>query len=105
MFDQITPGSRVRVEVMKNPTNAAARKTLVRLLSKDPVVKAENKRLRSVRQSRHQPKMRGGRLYGGRMIKLRPVKGQVGEGGTLTATADVVSDLRSVVRFVQVTSA
>ena len=105
MLDKITPGSRVNVKIVKQPTNAAASKTLVRVLSKDPAITAENKRLRKVRDTHYNPQMRGGRLYGGRMIKLRPVKGRLGEGGTLTATTDVLNDLRSVARFVDVTPA
>ena len=105
MLEKIALGSRVNVKVIKRPTNIAASKTLVRVLSKDPVITAENKRLRKVRDSNYKPSMRGGRLYGGRMVKLRPVKGQLGESGTLTATADVLTDLRSVARFVDVTPA
>jgi len=105
MLEKITLGSRVNVKVVKQPTNIAASKTLVRVLSKDPVITAENKRLRKVRDSHYNPSMRGGRLYGGRMIKLRPVKGRLGESGTLVATADVLTDLRSVARFIDVTPA
>ncbi len=103
MFDQLTPGTSVLVKIVKRPTNLAARKTLVRVLNKDLAVRAENKRLRKVRTSNHAPRMRGGRWYGGRMIKHHPVKGCPGESGTICATPDVIADLRSVQRFVQVT--
>ena len=105
MLEKITPGSRVHVKIVKQPTNVPASKTLVRVLSKDPTITAENKRLRKVRDSNYNPQMRGGRLYGGRMVKLRPIKGGLGESGTLTATADVLADLRSVARFIDVTPA
>ncbi len=102
MLDQIKPGSQVKVQVVKRPTNTAARKTLVRVLSKDPAIQAEHKRLRKVRAARYNPQMRGGRLYGGQMIKLHPIKGELGDSGRLTATVDVLTDLRSVQRFVEV---
>ncbi len=103
--DTVAPGTRVEVKIVKEPTNTAARKTLVRLLSKDAAAVAENRRLRNVRASNYSPSMRGGRLYGGRVVKIHPVKGRLGESGTLTATADVIADLRSVQRFVAVTPA
>ena len=105
MLDQITPGSQVHIKVVKRPTNAAASKTLARLLSKDATVAIENKRLDKVRKSNYKPRMRGGRLYGGQMVKLHPVKGQLGDAGTVTATLDVLTDLKSVSRFVSVEAA
>ena len=105
MFDDIQPGSTIHVKVTKRPTSAAACKTLVRLLSKDATVRDENKRLAKLRKVHYRPCKRGGRLYGGHMVKLRPVKGQLGEAGTLDATVDVLTDLQSVSRFVEVTRA
>ncbi len=105
MLDKITPGSRVDIKIVKQPTNAAAAKTLVRVLSKDEKVKAENKRLRIARDGHFEARTRSGRLWGVRVVKQRPVKGVVGESGTVTATVDVLNDLRSVQRFIEVSPA
>lgn len=105
MLDKIKPGARVNVKVAKAPTNEAARKTLVRVLSKSDQVKARNAHLRKVRDAKYNPSMRGGRLYGGRMIKLPAIKPDRGVEQTLTATVDVLVDLKSVGRFVEVTPA
>ena len=105
MYDDIEPGTSIHVKIARQPTNEAATKTLVRLLSKDPAVRQENKRTAKLRKVHYNPARRGGRLYGGRMIKLRPVKGRPGEEGTIAATADVLADLKSVGRFVEVTKA
>ena len=102
---KIAPGARIHVEIVKHPTNARARKTLVRVLGKDEVAKTEQKRLEKVRKSNYRPRMRGGRLYGGQMVKMHPVKGQLGESGTVTATTDVLADLNSVSRFVSIKAA
>ncbi len=102
MADNIAPGSRIHVKVVKTPTSAAASKTLVRLLSKDAAARAANDRLRKIRQKNYAPARRGGRLYGGRVVKQHPVKAAIGTEGTLTATADVLRDLGSVSRFVDV---
>ena len=104
MLENISPGDSINITVTKRPTNTAASKTLVRILSRDKAVRTENKRLEKVRKSNYNPQMRGGRLYGGRMVKLRPVMGKLGESGTVTATVDLLADLKSVQRFISVTA-
>lgn len=101
----IAPGTKVNVKIVKQPTSVAASKTLARVLSKDPQVKAENRRQADVRRTNYNPQRRGGRLYGGHVVKQHPVAGQLGESGTLTATVDVLRDLRRVERFIEVKKA
>ncbi len=98
-------GSRVSVKVVKDPTNVAAAKTLARVLCKDRDVAREQRRLEKVRASHYNPKRRGGRLYAGRLVKQHAAEGKVGESGTVHATIDVLRDLASVNRFVEVTLA
>ena len=105
MLDNIAPGSRINVKIVKNPSNAAAAKTLVRLLSKDRAAKAENDRLRRVRKSNFSQKQRGGRFWDSNVVKQHPVEATPGATGTITATLDVLTDLRSVSRFVEVSPA
>lgn len=107
MPQNITPGSQITVKVVKQPTNLAATKTLVRVLSKDPAVKAENDRLARVRVSKETHSPRGGRwrVWESRHPKVHPVKGRIGDSGTLVASLDVIRDLQSVSRFVEVASA
>lgn len=105
MLENIAPGAKVNVKIVKEPTNAAARKTLVRVLSKDADVKRENDRLRSVRERNMLPTQRGGRTWFVRLIKQRPVKGGIGESGTVVASVDVLRDLGSVQRFIEVSPA
>jgi hypothetical protein len=105
MLDKIAPGSKINVKIVKQPTNAAASKTLVRVFQKDPEVYAENDRQRKIRKKNYSPSRRGGRLYGGRVVKQHPVKGILGEAGTITATLSVLRDLASVERFIEVSNA
>ncbi|MCG8511382.1 MAG: hypothetical protein MI741_19380 [Rhodospirillales bacterium] len=102
----ITPGTTVTIKIVKEPASAAARKTLVRLLSKDPAVVAENKRLKKVRQANQTHSPRGGRwrVWEGRLPKQRPVTGVVGESGTILASVDVLTDLKGVEKFVEVSA-
>ena len=105
MPDIIT-GSTINIKIVKAPTSASARKTLVRLLSKDAEVIAENKRLKKVRKTNQTHSPRGGRwrVWEGRLAKQHPVKGDIGESGTIFASPDVVTDLKSVDRFVEVSA-
>jgi len=102
---QITPGSKVLVKIVKAPTNVAAAKTLSRILSKDPAAKREMNRQRAIRKRLYDPQPRGGRTYGGHIVKQQPMYGKLGESGTITASLDVLRDLGSVERFVEVTPA
>ena len=105
MIDDIAPGSRIQVKIVKTPTSAAAAKTLVRLLSKDDRVYEEKKRLDRVRVSGFRTIRRGGRLWPIHLVKRQPVRPVAGEIGTIRATVDVLPDLKSVSRFIDVSKA
>ncbi len=103
MATTVQPGTTITVKVVKTPTNVAAAKTLVRLLSKDKAVMAENKRQRQIRKRLYAPQARGGRTYGGHVVKQHPIAGKLGEQGTIFASLEVVTALKSVERFVEIT--
>ena len=105
MSIDIAPGSKVTVKVVQTPANAAATKTLVRLLSKDHGVKLENERLRKSRKTSLRSKQRGGRTWYNYVPKIFPVKGIAGESGTIVASLDVLTDLASVEKYVEVSKA
>jgi hypothetical protein len=105
MLDKFAPGSKVNVKIVKHPTNAAAVRTLMRVLAKDPVVYAEHDRQAKIRKKNFNPGRRAGRMWGGYVVKQHPIKGRVGEAGTILATTSVLRDLGSVQRFVEVTEA
>ena len=93
---------RIAIKVVKAPTNAAAKKTLQRLLSKDSKVQAENRRLKRVRKAHFSQGRRGGRFWDINVVKQQPVAGCLGEAGVITASLDVITDLKSVAQFVEV---
>jgi len=103
----ITPGTTVNVKIVKKPASEGARKTLVRLLSKDPAVVKENLRLKKVRAANEVATQRGGRVrvWAGRVPKQDAVEGIVGESGTILASVDVLTDLKGVAKYVQVSKA
>lgn len=98
----VTPGKKITIKVVKTPTNAGAKKTIARILAKDEVVAAEHKRQKNIRTAGYNPKRRGGRYYAGHIVKQHPIKGEVGEQGTIVATCDVIRDLRGIERFLEI---
>ncbi len=105
MLDKFAPGSKVNVKIVKQPTNAAATRTLMRVLAKDPVVSTEHQRQAKIRKKHFSPSRRAGRMWGGYVVKQHPIKGRIGEAGTILATTSVLRDLGSVKRFIEVTEA
>ena len=101
--ENIAPGAQVRVEVVKRPTNAAALKTLRRVLVKDATAADAKKKDKLFRRRSESVKRRGGRPWEHRPTMRHPFNGLIGESGTLKATASVLHDLASISRFVKVT--
>ncbi len=105
MSIDIAPGTQVTVKIIKRPTSQAAAKTLLRVLRKDPTVRAEDRRLEASRDRHFSTKPRGGRPWNRFVPAKAPVKPEPGVTGTLTATLDVLKDLNSVSRFIEVSKA
>ncbi|MBU0639086.1 MAG: hypothetical protein KKB50_09500 [Planctomycetes bacterium] len=100
----IALGTNVSIEVTASPTRAAARKTLARILCKDPAV-AHDRRRRSKMRPSWQTWIRGGRHWHHQM-KSKPLAIIApGVKYTVFATVDVLRDLESVQRWVKVTPA
>jgi hypothetical protein len=100
----IDPGSMVAVELTRPPTNAAARKTLARLLRKDPQV-ARRERWKARHRPSWQTWRRGGRLWHHQMTSTPGVDFSPGSRYTIRASVDVIRDLASVESFVKVAPA
>lgn len=105
MLDNIQTGQKVHVKIARQPTNAAARKTLARLLANDPQIAAEERRRKDVRQANKHTRTRAGRPWIVRPVRKPSVRGHLGEAGTITASYDVIKDLKSVAKFIEVSPA
>jgi hypothetical protein len=100
---EIQPAQWVQVKVKARPTSAAAEKTMIRLFEKDEEVHEKRKRLQRVRPvKRH---IRGGRWWYDRPPRLRIVSTEPGATYKLFGSVDVLRDLSSLDRFVEVTPA
>jgi len=101
-MQDIAPGSDVKVTITNRVTNEAARKTLQRVLAKSDDAKAEKKRQQKVRERHNRPYIRSGRVWVDRVPKFPVVSLEPGSSETIKATVDVLNDLKSVQRFVEV---
>lgn len=99
----ITPGSTVNIEITATPRAQAALKTLTRVCEKDS-------RIAKMRrdQKRDRPSwrwwQRGGRQWHHQMRTKSPVKLTPGSRYAVRATVDVIRDLESVSRWVNVST-
>ncbi len=98
------PGSNITLEILRAPTSAAGRKTLVRLCRKDPRLVSHHRRQSRTRPS-HQDWTRGGNLWNHRMKTRTPVALRPGEKYSILASVDVLRDLASIAKFVKVSPA
>lgn len=100
----IAPGSTIKLEIAKLPSNAAASKTLVRLCRKDPTIQRHHRH-----QQRKRPSLefwnRGNKQWHHQMKTQSPVTLRVGGAYTIRATLDVIQDLASVEKWVKVSKA
>ncbi len=98
----IKPGSKVSIKITKNPSNEAAAKTLSRIFAKDPVNKRARVRRKKLLSEAMDPRRRGGRPWEVRSKAPRLVQPQRGDACNILATNDVIRDLGSVSRFIEV---
>lgn len=101
-MSQARPGQTITLEILRAPTSAAGRKTLVRLCRKDPRLVSHHRRQTRTRPS-HEDWQRGGNLWNHRMKTQTPVQLRAGEKYSIMASVDVLRDLASVSKFVKVT--
>jgi transposase InsO family protein len=99
-IDALTPGQSVRCAVAVEPTNAGARKTIERLMRRDPDNERGLRRAQDLRRKRMHSYIRGNRLYYSREKAARVVQPRLGHEWSMTFTPELAADLASVSRFV-----
>lgn len=99
MAAEIKPGSWVNVTVKKEPRTHGGRKTLLRMLAKDPSVRKDRERMKKTRpRGEHQ---RGGRMWQDYPPHLRPTTVQPGTTFRVKASLDVLKEMQSVAEYVE----
>lgn len=98
----IRPGSMITLQIERLPRSQAGRKTLIRLCRRDPQVQ-RRQRAQAARRPSERSWIRGGRYWHHQMRTRPPLALTPGSRYTIRATVDVLRDLASVRRWVQVT--
>jgi hypothetical protein len=102
MSIEVAPGTKVNVKVKKAPSNAAAVKTLSRLFAKAPAAPRARRFRKKLLASTMDVRRRGGRPWEVRQKAPAIFQPVPGDACTILATCDVINDLRSISRFVEV---
>lgn len=104
-LDTIEPGQTIRVTVAAEPRSAGARKTIERLMRRDPEHAKGLRRAQDLRRDRTNSYIRGNRLFHARPKAARVVRALPGRTWTMRLTADIVPDLRSVSELLKIEQA
>lgn len=98
----VKPGTMVNVTVTKTPISEAAAKTLSRLFAKDPAKKKARKTRKKLLAGAMDVRRRGGRPWEVRPKAPRLFQPVKGDACSIRATSDVLGDLSSVARYIDV---
>ncbi len=103
MLADVKPGQWVTIRITKPPRAESRRKTLIRLCEKDPAMRKERERLKRSRLVRRD--RRGGRLWADRPARIPTVCTAPGSTYRIFASLDVLAELKSIERSVEVAPA
>jgi hypothetical protein len=98
----ITPGTLVSVKVKRTVVSEKAAKTLSRLFAKDAANKPLRRRRKKLLSGAIEVRRRGGRPWEVRPKAPRLIQPKTGDTCKILATLDVIGDLKSVSRYVDV---
>lgn len=103
MAAEFKSGEWVSVTVKKEPRTHGGRKTLLRMLAKDPGVRKDRERMKKTRpRGEHQ---RGGRLWQDYPPHLRPTTIAPGTTFRVKASLDVLKEIKSIEQYVELAPA
>jgi adenylate cyclase class IV len=105
MLPNLKPGQSIRCTIVKAPRARAARKTVERLMWRDPAVAKGLRKSHKVRQRSTIIYNRGNRDWVKRQECARIIEVVRGADWTMTYHHDLAADLKSVEGYVQVNAA
>lgn len=101
----IKPGSTVQIKVKRTIVSQAAAKTLSRLFAKDPVNKKARRWRKKLLKGSMEVRRRGGRPWEVRQKAPRLFQPVTGDACKVLATPDVIGDILSVERYIDIAAA
>lgn len=100
MSDLIATGQTVTFTISQTPKRDAPRKTLQRLMRLQPSVRGGLKKLQERRRHENHTYIRAGKAWTARVKATRLTTVAEGETFTLTLTPQILPDVRSIERYV-----
>jgi hypothetical protein len=103
--ETIIQNTEMTFTIVKEPTRPAARKTIERLMWMQPQVKRDHSMLQRRRKQKDiKYTIRAGRVWFDRPRATRTVRVERGASFTLNITPQIVNDLKSVQKYLNVTT-
>jgi len=100
---QIVPNTEMTFTIAKDPKRPAARKTIERLMWKEPQAKKDLSMLQRRRKQKDiKYTIRAGRVWFDRPRATRTVRCERGASFTLNVTPQIVNDLKSVEKYLEI---
>jgi len=104
-IQQIASGQQIRLTVESQPRSEGARKTIERLMRRDPANVKGLRRAQEIRRERTNSYIRGNRVFHARPKAARIVRAQPGRTWEMALTADIRPDLASVGEYLKIENA
>jgi hypothetical protein len=102
MSDLITPGNDVTFTIARAPRREAERKTIQRLMRKQPHIQKGLKALQKKRRLEdNRPYIRAGVIWVDRVKATRLTRVEPGETFTIRITPQIIPDIKSVKKYLE----
>lgn len=105
MIDSLKPGQKIRCTVLKLPKAAADRKTIERLMRRDPAVTRGLRKSQSIRAKTTLVYNRGNRDWVQRQKVGKIVRLAAGNSWSCLFDLGVASDMKAVAKFLKIEAA
>ncbi len=105
MFEDLKPGSDIKLTVTKSPTTKTAHETIRRLMLSSVEYRGITKRAQIKRTQTADWRPRAGRLWNNRPKVARLFHCRVGETSTIRYRPQIANDLASVASYISVETA
>ena len=103
---KIVPNTEMTFTIVKDLSRPAARKTIERLMWMQPQVKKDHSMLQRRRKQKDiKYTIRAGRVWFDRPRATRTVRAERGASFTVNITPQIVNDVKSVLKYLEVTTA
>jgi len=99
------PGQTIKCTINSVPRAAAARKTIQRIMRRDPDISGGLRHAQEVRRRRMHAYIRGGRMWYDREKAARIARVQEGKTWTMPWTPELAADLDSVAKYLKIENA